>query len=65
MSVENNLSNKERDVADCLTRGMTNLQIAQACDITENTVKTHLKSIFKKLGVENRTQAVLTLLNPS
>ncbi len=65
MSVENNLSNKERQVAECLSKGMTNFQIAEACDITENTVKTHLKSIFKKLGAENRTQAVLLLLNPS
>ena len=33
--------------------------IARTCDITEATVKVHMKSILRKIGVKNRTQAAL------
>ncbi len=39
--------------------GKLNKQIAYDLDITEATVKAHITSIFKKLGINNRTQAVL------
>lgn len=55
------LSKKELEIAGHLAHGRTNQQIAEACDISENTVKTHLKNIYKKLQVDNRTQAVLLL----
>lgn len=58
------LSKKELEIAGHLAHGRTNQQIAEACDISENTVKTHLKNIYKKLQVENRTQAVLLLFAP-
>lgn len=58
------LSKKELEIASHLAQGRTNQQIAEACDISENTVKTHLKSIYKKLEVDNRTQAVLLLFTP-
>ena len=38
-----------------------NKQIAQALGVAEATVKAHLTSIFKKLGVRNRTQAIITM----
>lgn len=37
--------------------GMSNKEIAFALDITENTVKTHVKNIFEKIGVSDRTSA--------
>lgn len=51
------LTPRERDVLELLTEGATNRQIAASLDITENTVKNHLRSILEKLRVENRVQA--------
>ena len=42
-----------------VTKGASNKQIAEKMFVKEVTVKTHLNSIFKKLKVTNRTQAVL------
>jgi len=39
--------------------GKSNLQISQELNIKKNTVKWHIKNIFEKLGVNNRTSAVL------
>ncbi len=52
------LSRRERDVLQELARGATTADIAATLVISENTVKTHIRRIFKKLGVTNRTQAV-------
>jgi LuxR family maltose regulon positive regulatory protein len=54
-------SPKESEVARHLVGGMTNRDLAAALDMAPDTVKWHLKNIFSKLGVENRTQAVLRL----
>lgn len=48
-------------VSQMLVAGLQNKQIAIGMDITEATVKAHLTSIFRKLGVSSRTQAVLAL----
>lgn len=53
------LSPAERRVIRCLVRGLPNKVIADEIDVTEATVKVHLKSILKKLGLSNRTQAAL------
>ncbi|TZE82271.1 response regulator [Calorimonas adulescens] len=53
------LSTREVEVLNLLTQGLTNKEIAQKLLISEKTVKNHLYSIFKKLGVQDRTQAVL------
>jgi len=52
------LSPREREVLDLLTRGAVNKEIAAGLQISENTVKNHLKSIMEKLHVENRVQIV-------
>jgi two-component system nitrate/nitrite response regulator NarL len=51
------LSAREQEVLRLLSRGATNKEIAAALDISENTVKAHLKSILRKLGVTNRVEA--------
>ena len=51
------LTNREREVFDLLSSGMTNKEIASALVITTNTVKRHLKVIFEKLKVHTRSGA--------
>lgn len=52
------LSERERAVLRLIAAGLSNKQIARSLSITERTVKFHVTSIFKKLGAENRAQAV-------
>jgi DNA-binding NarL/FixJ family response regulator len=52
------LSKREREVLDCLARGMTSAQIAGDLFISENTVKTHVRHILEKLEASNRAEAV-------
>lgn len=52
------LSGKEAQVLELLACGQSNKVIALALDISENTVKFHLKHLFAKLGVDNRTAAI-------
>ena len=52
------LSDREFDVLYQLNSGDSNKEIARALDMTENTVKFHLKNIFRKLDVENRGAAI-------
>jgi LuxR family transcriptional regulator, regulator of acetate metabolism len=52
------LTRREREVLDMLAEGATNVGIAQRLVVSEGTVKTHVKHILRKLGVQNRSQAV-------
>lgn len=52
------LSNRENDIMLQLALGKSNKEIARVFELTENTVKFHLKSIYKKLKVNNRTQSI-------
>lgn len=52
------LTARERDVLELVSQGLSNKQIAQRLQISEHTVKFHLSSIFAKLGVSSRTEAV-------
>ncbi|WP_332310972.1 response regulator transcription factor [Novosphingopyxis sp. YJ-S2-01] len=56
-----NLSPSQLKVLVALADGRLNKQIAADLDITEATVKAHLTAIFRKLGVTNRTQALLAV----
>ena len=51
------LSAREDEILGTLSRGSTNSDIAEALEISLFTVKNHLKRIFRKIGVSNRTQA--------
>ena len=52
------LSARESETLALVATGMPNREIAEAMFVSENTVRTHLKSIFRKLGVSNRSQAL-------
>lgn len=54
------LTERERRILHHLMRGQTNKEIARNLDVVEGTIKKHLRDIFKKLNVSNRTQAVIT-----
>lgn len=56
------LTEREEAVLHLLAEGRTNAQIADAVRLSENTVKFHLRNLFAKLGVSNRTEAVAKLL---
>ncbi len=56
--VGGSLSNKEREVVITISEGLTNKEIASQLFISEQTVKTHINNIFKKLNVTRRTQLV-------
>ncbi len=58
----NSLTTREKDVLLLVTQGYNNKSIADKLVLSEITVKSHLNSIFKKLNVTNRTQAVLLAL---
>jgi DNA-binding NarL/FixJ family response regulator len=53
------LTRREREVLGLLLEGMPNKLIARRLGISEKTVKTHLTSVFRRLGVSDRVQAVL------
>ena len=53
------LTPREQDVLQCLEQGLSNREIAEALSVTTATVRTHVSSILRKLGVSNRTQAAL------
>lgn len=56
------LQSRELDVIKLTAKGMSNKDIADKLFISERTVQTHLINIFRKLGVNSRTQAVLYAL---
>jgi DNA-binding NarL/FixJ family response regulator len=56
------LTTRERDVLGLMTNGLSNTQIAEALDLGEGAVRNHVSSILSKLGVSDRTKAVLRAL---
>jgi DNA-binding NarL/FixJ family response regulator len=52
------LSPREVDVLRALVKGISNREIGKELGVEEVTVKLHLRRIYKKIGVPNRTQAV-------
>jgi DNA-binding NarL/FixJ family response regulator len=56
------LTKREKDVLALLVKGNSNKEMAENMFISEKTVKNHLTSIFRKLGVKDRTQAAVYAL---
>ncbi|QJE72612.1 response regulator transcription factor [Aerophototrophica crusticola] len=57
------LSQREIQILRCLLNGDSNKMIANHLNITEATVKVHLKSLLRKINASNRTQAAIWALN--
>lgn len=56
------LTSRERDVLELIAQGYSNKKIAKILSISEKTVKNHVTSILRKLGVQDRTQAAVYAL---
>ena len=52
------LTPREQEILQHLVKGLTNKEISSATNLAVDTVKTHLRNIFRKFGVKNRTQAI-------
>lgn len=53
------LTPRELQMLEKLCQGLSNKEIARALDIQEPTVKLHMKTLYRKIGVNNRTQAAM------
>ncbi len=53
------LAARELEIMGHLAEGRGNTEIAKQCWISENTVKFHLKNLFRKLGIRDRGQAMM------
>jgi pimeloyl-ACP methyl ester carboxylesterase/DNA-binding CsgD family transcriptional regulator len=53
------LTARERELLELLARGLDNHQIAAHLELSEKTVRNHVSSVFAKLGVESRAQAIV------
>jgi len=58
-ALEHNLTPREGEILECLPKGESNKLIARRLGITESTVKIHMKSLLRKINVQNRTQAAI------
>ncbi len=56
------LTNREQEVLHLLVKGRSNKEISAALSISEETTKSHLKTIFAKLGVRDRTDAAISAI---
>ena len=54
-----NLTPRERQALDALCRGLSNKEIARELDLSEGTVKLHVRTLCRKLGARNRTHAAI------
>ncbi len=60
--IRQSLTPRELDVLRLVSRGRTNKEIAAAMFISEETIKSHMKGLFQKLGVHDRAEAVAVAL---
>ena len=59
----NDLTSRQRQVLACLKRAQSNKEIARALEMSEATVKVHVRQVMKKLGALNRTHAAVLAIN--
>ncbi|MBK3558083.1 response regulator transcription factor [Streptomyces sp. MBT56] len=53
------LTPREREIFRLMVSGISNAEIADACSLSQKTVKFHVSNILRKLGMKNRIQAVV------
>ena len=58
----NPLTAREVEILGLVSQGLRNREIADALDVTEQTVKNHLRTVMHKLGAPNRTRAVMSAI---
>jgi DNA-binding NarL/FixJ family response regulator len=56
------LTSRELEIVVEMTKGATDREIARKACLGESTVKSHIRSILRKIGARNRTQAVAYML---
>ena len=59
------MTTREKEILELLSMSLTNEEIARGLFISIDTVKTHVRNIFEKLGVKNRVEAVLIFIGAS
>ncbi|WPZ01492.1 two-component system response regulator NarL [Idiomarina sp. OXR-189] len=57
------LTNREYEILSLIAQGMSNKMIARELDISEGTVKVHVKHLLKKLGLRSRVEAAVWMVN--
>ncbi|WP_417438668.1 two-component system response regulator NarL [Idiomarina sp.] len=58
-----NLTNREHEILSLIAKGMSNKVIARELDISDGTVKVHVKHLLKKLGLRSRVEAAVWMVN--
>ena len=61
-SFDNHLTPRQTEMLGLVVQGFTNDQIAQRMEIAPSTVKTQLSDAFRRLGVQNRTEAAVAFV---
>jgi len=59
--VSNRLTTREADIANLVSHGLNNKQIARELHLSEGTVKMHLHNIYRKLQLRGRTELALSV----
>lgn len=59
---QESLTASEKRILEMIVKGLSNKEIAHGLSVSENTVKTHVKNIFDKIGVSDRTSAATTAI---
>jgi two-component system, NarL family, nitrate/nitrite response regulator NarL len=62
-SLLNSLTSREFEILKKIAKGLTNKLIARELEITDGTVKVHVKHLLKKLGLRSRVEAAVWMLN--
>ena len=60
--IQKGLSNRESEVAEKVSKGLSNKEVANLLFVTEKTVKFHLTNIYKKMSVKSRAQLIVWCL---
>lgn len=60
--IQRGLSNREAEVAELVSKGLSNKEVANQLFVTEKTVKFHLTNIYKKMSVKSRAQLIVWCL---